>query len=403
MRTYLSFFRTCAQIAAMLAGIASLSGPLVAAPGDAQVTPGELVIDHPTLINLGFEWIIDGDANRNASVAVSFRKQGETAWREGMPLARLHGEQTFQRNVFNLVTPNMFAGSILDLEPGTAYEARFVLSDPDGVAGPAANATKIVTVKTRPEPMPAAGGKTYHVYPTKWKGPKTEPAFEGIMCALQLLLRRRRYRAGRPAAREAGRHHPGPRRHLRVSLRVLRQPDHHQRDDDVRGHVLPDGEGHARKADRHQGRRRRRSDHRRPRQLQPVQRQGGRLQLLRGDHLQEYQDCHLGRHAVHRRLERADGEALPLRRRGHGRLHQLLGLERLLHRRQRVPRPQRLEAPDRVERRLLAAVRERRRPGIPAGDEVVHRHPAVRPRPRRRLQLRRRLPRRHRHRDVRDA
>ena len=31
--------------------------------------------------------------------------------------------------------------------------------------------------------MPAAGGKTYHVYPTKWQGPKTEPAFEGIMCA----------------------------------------------------------------------------------------------------------------------------------------------------------------------------------------------------------------------------
>jgi hypothetical protein len=93
MRTYLSFFRTCAQIAAMLAGIASLSAPLVAAPGDAQVTPGELVIDHPTLINLGFEWIIDGDANRNASVAVSFRKQGETAWREGMPLARLHGNR----------------------------------------------------------------------------------------------------------------------------------------------------------------------------------------------------------------------------------------------------------------------------------------------------------------------
>ena len=60
----------------MLAGIASLSGPLVAAPGDAQVTPGELVVEHPTLINLGFEWRIDGDANRNASVAVSFQKAG---------------------------------------------------------------------------------------------------------------------------------------------------------------------------------------------------------------------------------------------------------------------------------------------------------------------------------------
>jgi len=157
--------------------------PTIAAPGDLAVTPGELVIEHPTLINLGFEWLIDGDANRNARVEVSYRKQGETAWRQAMPLVRLHGEQIYQRNVFNLVTPNMFAGSILDLDPGTAYEARFVLSDPDGVSGPPANATKIVTVRTRPEPTPAAGGKTYHVYPTKWQGPKTEPAFEGIMCA----------------------------------------------------------------------------------------------------------------------------------------------------------------------------------------------------------------------------
>ena len=100
-----------------------------------------------------------------------------------MPLVRLHGEQVFQRNVFNLVTPNMFAGSILDLEPGTAYEARFVMTDPDGVSGPAANATRTVTVRTRPEPMPAADGKTYHVYPTKWQGPKIEPAVRRASCA----------------------------------------------------------------------------------------------------------------------------------------------------------------------------------------------------------------------------
>ena len=52
---------------------------------------------------------------------------------------------------------------------------------------------------------------------------------------------------------------------------------------------------------------------------------------------------------------------------------------------------------------VLAAVRERRGPGVSAGDEVVHRHPPLRPRPRRRLQLRRRFSRRHRHRDVRHA
>ncbi len=153
-----------------------------AAPGDA-VTPGELVVEHPTLNNLGFEWHIEGDGNRNASVEVSFRRSGESAWREGLPLARIQSERVFQRNVFDLVAPNMFAGSILDLEPDTAYEARFVLTDPDGVTGPAANATKTVTVRTRPEPKAAAGGTVYHVYPVKWQGPKIEPAFEGLMCA----------------------------------------------------------------------------------------------------------------------------------------------------------------------------------------------------------------------------
>jgi hypothetical protein len=42
------------------------------------------------LINLGFEWLIEGDANRNASVDVSYRKAGETAWKKGMPLLRLY-------------------------------------------------------------------------------------------------------------------------------------------------------------------------------------------------------------------------------------------------------------------------------------------------------------------------
>jgi hypothetical protein len=162
-----------------------------------QITPGELIVEHPTLINLGFEWHIDGDANRNASVDVSFRKQGDTTWRKAMPLLRLQGEQTWSRNTWNLVAPSMFAGSILDLTPDTSYEVRMELSDPDGVSGVGnlesgvntsgvgsrESGVRTVTVRTRAEPTPAGGGKTYHVYPVKWKGPKIEPAFEGIMCA----------------------------------------------------------------------------------------------------------------------------------------------------------------------------------------------------------------------------
>jgi hypothetical protein len=148
-----------------------------------RATPGEFLIEPSTLINLGFEWRVDGDDNRNAKVDVSYRKAGESAWKTGLPLLRLQGEKVTQTNVFNLVSPNMFAGSILDLDPDTAYEARFTLTDPDGVGGPTANATRTVTVRTRPEPRPAEGGKTYHVYPVGHTGTKIQPAFTGIMCA----------------------------------------------------------------------------------------------------------------------------------------------------------------------------------------------------------------------------
>ena len=108
-----------------------------AATGESRVKPGEFVIDHPTLINLGFEWVIEGDDNRNAQVEVSYRKQGDAQWKQGLPLLRLQGERIFQPGSWDVVSPNMFAGSILDLEPDTAYEARFVMSDPDGIAGQA--------------------------------------------------------------------------------------------------------------------------------------------------------------------------------------------------------------------------------------------------------------------------
>jgi hypothetical protein len=156
-----------------------------AAAIENKVQPGEFIIDHPTLINLGFEWLIQGDDNRNAQVEVSYRKPGETQWKRGLPLLRLQGERIYQnQGVFDVVSPNMFAGSILDLEPDTTYEARFVMSDPDGFVGQKGKtSTKIVTVRTRPEPMPYAGGRVFHVYPSDYKGAKIEPAFDAVMCA----------------------------------------------------------------------------------------------------------------------------------------------------------------------------------------------------------------------------
>jgi hypothetical protein len=168
----------------LLLTFSSSADPRFAAASDLRVTPGDFTIDHPTLINLGFEWTIQGDENRNARVDVSYRKQGDTQWKQGLPLLRLQGERIYQAGSWDVVSPNMFAGSILDLDPDTAYEARFVMSDPDGIAGRSAKVvTKSVTVRTRAEPKPYAGGRVYHVYPAAYKGARLEPAFEGVMCA----------------------------------------------------------------------------------------------------------------------------------------------------------------------------------------------------------------------------
>ena len=165
-----------AMLAAVMAAV--LGAPALAKPVNS-VKAGELVIDPPTLINLGFEWLISGDDNRNAKVEVTYRKKGQKDWHQAMPLLRLQGERIYQsEGVFNLKTPNMFAGSILDLAENTAYEAHFVMTDPDG-----GRAEKTVTVKTRAEPMPAAGGHVYHVYPRDWKGPKEAGSFNDLMCA----------------------------------------------------------------------------------------------------------------------------------------------------------------------------------------------------------------------------
>ena len=156
-------------------------GPASApAPSPDIVLPGELVIEPATLINLGFEWFIQGDANRNAAVQVSYRKVGTGEWKPALPLLRLNGERIYGESRIDVIAPNMFAGSVLDLDPDTAYEARFVMSDPDGVRGPA---ERVVTVRTRAEPQPYAGGRVFHVYPHGFKGQKTEPSFEGLMCA----------------------------------------------------------------------------------------------------------------------------------------------------------------------------------------------------------------------------
>jgi hypothetical protein len=174
----------------LLLGVYGFDATTLFAADQNKVEPGEFVIEPPTLINLGFEWFIEGDDNRNAMVEVWYRKKGDQVWKEALPLLRLQYEKINQ-----YVAPNMFAGSILDLEADTEYECKFLMSDPDGLYWDRHNrhcdhvwdtshrrwqGKKIVTVRTRAEPKPFEGGRILHVYPYGYTGPKQQPAFTGL-------------------------------------------------------------------------------------------------------------------------------------------------------------------------------------------------------------------------------
>ena len=156
-----------------------ISGSLLSA--ENSVTSGEFIAEPATFHNAGFEWKIEGDDNRNASVAVSFREVGSETWRPGQPLLRIGDEKVWRAKEFlEFWTPRMFAGSIFGLEPGTSYECRFELSDPDGVRG---QSTKVALIQTRTFPEPYEGGRVLHVYPPNHEGPRIEPSFTGLLQA----------------------------------------------------------------------------------------------------------------------------------------------------------------------------------------------------------------------------
>ncbi|HEX6997686.1 MAG TPA: hypothetical protein VF322_06050 [Gammaproteobacteria bacterium] len=171
----------CGFVQALLSCAAALApGPHLQAQGAAAVTPGEVVVEPPTLLSLGFEWYVEGDDDRDATVEVAFRERGSAEWRRALPLLRVHRERTVFAGALDYTAPNMFAGSVLDLEPDTEYEVRLALADPDGVHGAA---ERIVTARTCKEPEPYPGGRVFHVYPAGYQGPKEEPAFIGLLAA----------------------------------------------------------------------------------------------------------------------------------------------------------------------------------------------------------------------------
>jgi hypothetical protein len=52
------------------------------------------------MINLGFEWKIQGDDNRNAGGRGSISKEGQSEWKEALPLLRIGDEKVWRAREF---------------------------------------------------------------------------------------------------------------------------------------------------------------------------------------------------------------------------------------------------------------------------------------------------------------
>ncbi|MBL8299049.1 MAG: right-handed parallel beta-helix repeat-containing protein [Rhodanobacteraceae bacterium] len=83
--------------------------------------------------------MVTGDSNRNARIALQWRRNGDTAFRTAQDLVR--------------VDATHFVGSVFGLSPGTNYELRLTASDPDGVSGtPSSTASFATRADTLIEP-----------------------------------------------------------------------------------------------------------------------------------------------------------------------------------------------------------------------------------------------------------
>lgn len=131
-------------------GLGALLGLALCAalPARAQeaVTGGSISV-HATFHTVGITVRVSGDTEQNATAALEVSLNGAT-WRAAHRLSR--------------AAPDRFVGSALFLDPGTSYQVRVTLDDPDGVT----NGTLQAGGTTRALEVPASGGATLHVDPT---------------------------------------------------------------------------------------------------------------------------------------------------------------------------------------------------------------------------------------------
>jgi hypothetical protein len=179
-------------IAKFCAALLSVAASAVAAAElpDRASADAPPQLDRPTLHSLGVYWVIRGDDDRDASIRLDYRETGSTTWRTAAPLFRVErGAHVMGSHGSRIAVKDgwLFAGSVLGLRPGTNYELRLTLDDPDrssiGNSGELGIA-RLLRARTRSEPKLPPGMRTRHVVPGTGggSGAKLDP-FRGLETA----------------------------------------------------------------------------------------------------------------------------------------------------------------------------------------------------------------------------
>ena len=133
---------------------------------------------YTTLNSIGVEWDIEGDADHDATCRVEYRRSGRSKWSEAMDLLRIdyHGYYNTTKADRRY---NMLAGSIFFLRPGTTYQVRLTVQDPDG-----GGVVEQFEVRTWSRLAIPSDGRRLHVVPGDGGGTGTEvDPFRGLAAA----------------------------------------------------------------------------------------------------------------------------------------------------------------------------------------------------------------------------
>jgi hypothetical protein len=158
------------------------SSLLAAGVSSSPVDASEPVLETSTLHSIGMHWIISGDENRNSEIAVLWREPGGD-WKKAAPLFRVEkGANKPEKGAGSLNVPenaNLFAGSLISLEPDSAYEVKLNMIDPDG-----GGREVLLTARTLAEPKEPGDAVIFHVIPGNGGGAGSEAdPFRGLQAA----------------------------------------------------------------------------------------------------------------------------------------------------------------------------------------------------------------------------